>query len=174
VEIKSEISASFNLDLNTDPKEQNNTSKSALLVMGCPQVPLQTTAVLYIAARLKRAGINTVIAGTPSARLLIKYADFEGHYIDEIKDLDLTIEAIVDKGERYPLCFVFIHNDAGVSYAATMDSIMESAIYPVIFGSNAEDVSAQITFECEKITAIAAHNPKPLINAINGVMEWDA
>ncbi|MBO4354994.1 MAG: DUF1890 family protein, partial [Methanomicrobium sp.] len=45
----------------------------ALLVLGCPQVPIQTTAVLYIAGRLKKAGIRTVIAGTPSARLLVKY-----------------------------------------------------------------------------------------------------
>ncbi|MDD4126602.1 MAG: DUF1890 domain-containing protein [Methanomicrobium sp.] len=147
--------------------------KSALLILGCPQVPVQTTAVLYIAARLKMAGIKTVIAGTPSARLLVKYADFEGHYVDEIKDLDLTIDAIVEKGENYPLCFVFIHNDAGVSYAATMNSIMKSVIYPVIFGSSAEVLSTQITFECDKITAVATHNPKPLINIIDGVIKWD-
>ncbi|MDD3977484.1 MAG: DUF1890 domain-containing protein [Methanomicrobium sp.] len=151
-----------------------NNSGSALLVLGCPQVPVQTTSVLYIAARLKKAGIKTVVAGTPAARLLIKYADFDGHYIDEIKDLDFIIDAIIEKGEKYPLCFVFIHNDAGVSYAATMDSIMKSVLYPVIFGSDADELSTQITFECEKISVPATHNPKPLINEINKVIKWDA
>ena len=146
---------------------------SALLVLGCPQVPVQTTAVLYIASRLKKAGIIPVIAGTPSARMLIKYADFEGHYINELRDLDMTIDAIIEKGEYYPLCFVFIHNDAGISYAATMDSIMQSEIHPVIFGSSAEELSEQITFDCEKIVAVAAHNPKPLIKKIDEMMKWD-
>jgi len=157
-------------DIMKIPENMN----TALLVLGCPQVPVQTTAVLYIAARLKKAGIKTVIAGTPSARLLIKYADIEGHYVDEIRDLDMTIDAIIEKGEMYPLCFVFIHNDAGISYAATINSIMSSVIYPVIFGSSAEELSGMITFECEKITAVAAHNPKPLINTIDGVIKWDA
>ncbi len=160
-------------DYGSDIMKIPENPDSALLVLGCPQVPVQTTAVLYIAARLKKAGIKTVIAGTPSARLLIKYADFDGHYIDEVKDLDMTIDAILENGENYPLCFVFIHNDAGISYAATMNSILKSVVYPVIFGSNADELSSMITFECEKISADAAHNPKPLINAIDGVIKWD-
>ncbi|WOF15734.1 DUF1890 domain-containing protein [Methanoplanus sp. FWC-SCC4] len=148
--------------------------ESAVLVMGCPQVPVQTTAVLYIAYKLKQKGISVNIAGTPAARMLIKYADPESHYFDAIKDLDKTIGDIVEKREKYPLCFVFIHNDAGVSYATTMDSVMDSDVYPVIFGSNAEELSDEIKFECEKIVAVAAHNPKPLINSIDGVMKWDA
>ena len=146
----------------------------ALLVLGCPQVPIQTTAVLYIAGRLKKAGIKTVIAGTPSARLLVKYGDIDGHYIDEIKDLDMIIDAVAEKKESYPMCFVFIHNDAGISYAATMNSILGGVVYPVIFGSDAEMMSEMIDFDCEKITAVAAHNPKPLISAIDRVLKWDA
>ena len=146
----------------------------ALLVLGCPQVPIQTTAVLYIAGRLKKAGIRTVIAGTPSARLLVKYGDIDGHYIDEIKDLDMIIDAVAEKKESYPMCFVFIHNDAGISYAATMNSILGGVVHPVIFGSDAEKMSEMIDFDCEKITAVAAHNPKPLISAIDRVLKWDA
>ena len=146
----------------------------ALLVLGCPQVPIQTTAVLYIAGRLKKAGIKTVIAGTPSARLLVKYGDIDGHYIDEIKDLDMIIDAVAEKKESYPMCFVFIHNDAGISYAATMNSILGGVVYPVIFGSDAEKMAEMIDFDCEKIMAVAAHNPKPLISAIDRVLKWDA
>ncbi|MBN2734185.1 MAG: DUF1890 domain-containing protein [Methanomicrobiaceae archaeon] len=146
---------------------------SALLVLGCPEVPVQTTAVLYIAARLKREGIKVLIAGTPSARMLLKYADLDRHYIDEVMDLDMTIDGIVESGDNYPLCFVFIHNDAGISYAATMNSIMQSKVHPVIFGSSAEELSTQINFDCEKVVAVAAHNPKPLIKVIDEVIKWD-
>ncbi|MBP2132890.1 hypothetical protein J2128_000811 [Methanomicrobium sp. W14] len=152
----------------------DKNADSALLVLGCPQVPVQTTVVLYIASRLKKAGIKTVIAGTPSAGMLIKYADYDGYYVDEVKDLDAIIDLITEKDVSYPLCFVFIHNDAGISYAATMNSVMKSVIYPVIFGKNAEELSGQIDFECEKISAVAVHNPKPLINAVNRVIKWDA
>lgn len=154
--------------------EKADKADKALLVLGCPQVPIQTTAVLYIAGRLKKAGIGTVIAGTPAARLLIKYGDIDGHYIDEIKDLDTVIDQVAEKKESYPTCFVFIHNDAGVSYAATMNSLLDGVVYPVVFGSDAEKMSDMIDFECEKITAVAAHNPKPLISAINRVLKWDA
>ena len=51
------------------------SQRTALLVMGCPKVPVQTSLVLYLAHRMKKAGIRTIIAGTPSARQLIRVAD---------------------------------------------------------------------------------------------------
>ena len=37
---------------------------SALLVLGCPQVPVQTSIALYLINRLKRAGIVPVVPAT--------------------------------------------------------------------------------------------------------------
>jgi len=148
--------------------------KKALLVMGCPQVPVQTPAVIYIAYKLREAGFEPFIAGTPAADMLIKFSDPDGHYISQLKNLDKEIAKIADEGEKYDLCFVFIHNDSGVVYAATMNEILECEVVPVIFGKESRALKESLDYLSGIISAEAVHNPKPLINEINRVMKWDA
>lgn len=148
--------------------------KKALLVMGCPQVPVQTPAVIYICHKLKTAGYEPVIAGTPAANMIIKYSDPGSHYKGEMKNLDSEIEKIADGGKSYDLCFVFIHNDSGVAYAATMNEILKCEVIPVIFGKEAEELSCNTEHSLRMISAESVHNPKPLIKDIDRVMKWAA
>ena len=139
-----------------------NTGRVALLVLGCPEVPVQTSIALYLMNLLKHHGIRPVIAGTKSARMLLEVADIERHYLGDLLDLDHCIAEIVEKRMDADLCFVFIHKESGISYAATMSSISRAKIIALIFGEEAHELAGQITFPCEKIVARAAHNPTPL------------
>lgn len=147
--------------------------RTALLVMGCPKVPVQTSLVLYLAGRMKRSGVNTIIAGTPSARQLIRVADVDGHYIHEMKDLDQVIGKLADGEITVSESYVFVHNDAGVSYAATVRSITGAPTTAIIFGEEAGQVAEEITFPCTIIAEPATHNPMPLKKKIDEAAPWD-
>lgn len=150
------------------------THRTALLVMGCPKVPVQTSLVLYLAHRMKKAGIRTIIAGTPSARQLIRIADPEGHYILEMRDLDATIAALANGDLPITESYVFIHNDAGISYAATIASLTHQPVTAIVFGEEAEQISHEITFPCTVIAEPAIHNPMPIKIKLEEVAPWDA
>ena len=141
--------------------------------MGCPKVPVQTSLVLYLAGRLKKAGIHTIIAGTPSARQLIRVADVDGHYIDEMKDLDQVIGLLADGKVHVTDSFVYIHNDAGVSYAATIQAITNEPVTAIIFGEEALQIAGEITFPCQIIAEPATHNPMPIKKKIEEAAPWD-
>jgi hypothetical protein len=149
-------------------------SKTALLVLGCPQVPVQTSIALYLASRLKKAGITPVIAGNKAANTLLVVADPDRHYLGEITDLDRVVAQITEKKRDFDRCFVFIHNDAGISYAATMGAISKAKLYVLVYGEHEEDLVQQITFPCTKIAAKAVHNPLPLKKVIDEVAPWAA
>ncbi|MDD1717744.1 MAG: DUF1890 domain-containing protein [Methanoregulaceae archaeon] len=146
--------------------------KQALLVLGCPQVPVQTTIALYLASQLRKRGVIPVIAGNRAARTLVELSDPSRHYIGEVLDLDRCIAELAEKKRDFDLDFVFIHNDSGVVYAATIREISKGALVTVIFGEHAEEVAATIDFPCEKIIATAAHNPMPLKQKLDEVLPW--
>ncbi|MFY9982986.1 MAG: DUF1890 family protein, partial [Methanoregula sp.] len=64
-----------------------HSSKTALLVLGCPQVPVQTSIALYLISRLKSSGITPIIAGNKAANTLLFVADPDRHYLGEVTDL---------------------------------------------------------------------------------------
>jgi len=147
---------------------------SALLVLGCPQVPVQTSIALYLINRLKRAGIVPVVAGNKSANTLLIIADPDRHYLGEVMDLDRAVAMITDKKRDFDRCFVFIHNDAGISYAATMGAISKAKLFTLIYGEHYDELVKQIDFPCTVIAAKAVHNPMPLKKAIDEVNPWAA
>jgi hypothetical protein len=151
-----------------------NPQKTVLFVLGCPQVPVQTSIALYLISRFKSAGITPVIAGNKAANTLLVVADPDRHYIGEIMDLDRAVAQITEKKRDFDQCFVFIHNDAGISYAATMAVISKARLYSLIYGEHQEDLVSQITFPCTMIAAKAVHNPLPLKKAIDEVAPWAA
>jgi len=151
-----------------------NTQKTALFVLGCPQVPVQTSIALYLISKVKAAGMTPVIAGNKAANTLLIVADPDRHYIGEIMDLDRAVAMITEKKRDFDRCFVFIHNDAGISYAATMAAISSARIYTLIYGEHQDELVPQITFPCTKIAAKAVHNPLPLKKAIDEVAPWAA
>jgi threonyl-tRNA synthetase len=150
------------------------TQKRALLLMGCPEVPVQTGIGLYIAYLLNALGWDVKTAGNPSVLQLFRVSDPEKHYIRKVVDLDKCIGDIVEKHQEYELCIVFAHNDAGISYAATMHHILKSRLMVVIFGRNAETLAGQVDFPCEKIVEKAVHNPMELKKKINEAFGWHA
>ena len=145
----------------------------ALLLLGCPELPVQTGVALYLASQLKEAGLEVFVAGTDAALHLLKVSDPQGHYIDgeRMINLDKCIGALAEKRLDFDLCAVFVHNDAGISYLATIQSISNAKLFAIIFGSDAESVSGQIDFECEKLVAKAVHNPMPLKKKIDTMIK---
>jgi len=148
-------------------------NKKALLLLGCPELPVQTGVALYLANRLKDAGLEVFVAGTDAALHLLKVSDPKGHYVDAEKmmNLDKCIGALAEKRIDFDLCAVFVHNDAGISYLATIQSISNAKLVAIIFGSDAESISGQIAFECEKLVAKAVHNPMPLKKLIDAMIK---
>ncbi len=156
-------------------RENDNNEKTALILLGCPQVPVQTSMALYLAHALNQQGIRPVIAGTTAARKLMEVADPGRYYISEMADLDDTIDAITEKERDFDLCFVFIHNDSGITYAGTMAYISTARLYAVLFGEHADDLAGEIEFPCEIVAAKAVHNPMPLKRRLDEVMQqWAA
>jgi threonyl-tRNA synthetase len=68
----------------------------------------------------------------------------------------------------------FAHNDAGISYAATVRYVSASPLYLIIFGREAETLAPLAEFECEKIVERAVHNPAQLKKKIDQVFGWAA
>ena len=69
-----------------------NDTRHALVLLGCPQVPVQTSMALYLVHNLAQRGIRPVIAGTPAARKLMEVADPGRHYLEEMTDIDAAID----------------------------------------------------------------------------------
>jgi len=151
-----------------------NAAKTALIVLGCPKIPIQTSMVLYLAHRLQQASIHATIAGTPSARQLIRVADPAGHYVEELVDLDACIDELAE-GRRSPdSVFVYIHNDAGISYLATIHALCSARMYALIFGEEANQLSELIEFPCTIIADPSEHNPMKLKQKLEAESPWDA
>ena len=150
------------------------SQKTALLVLGCPQVPVQTSIALYLINRLKKSGFVPVVAGNKAANTLLVIADPDRHYLGEVMDLDRAVAMISDKKRDFDRCFVFIHNDAGISYAATMGAISRAKVFTLVYGEHYDDLVTQIDFPCTIIAAKAVHNPLPLKKALDEVTPWAA
>ena len=152
--------------------EQLDDGKTAVLVLGCPQVPVQTGLALYLMSSLRKKGVKAVLAGNRSARLLVEVSDPERHYVGEVMDIDRYIGEIAENKRQFDYHFIFIHNDAGVSYAATVHSITGKPVVALIYGEHFQEMADMIDFPCEKIAAKAVHNPMPLKNKLDEVLPW--
>ncbi len=144
-----------------------------LLLLGCPQIPVQSPLALYIADFLKDAGHHAVAASNPSAKQLVKASDPKGYYISEYHDLEKTITDIADGKVSFPLIISLIHNDAGVTFTATAAALLPSAVMvAVFFGEHAYELADEAEFSCEKIVAPVTHNTRPLLIKLDEVLEW--
>ena len=148
----------------------------ALLLLGCPEIAVQTSLALYTTYLLSQCGVSVVIAGNNAALEHITTADPAGHYTDKLVDLDTTIGNLAQKTEDFDICYVFVHNDAGVSYLATAGSLISGEAVGIIFGPKAQLVAHQCEEEgLKNIWARVVHNPRPLKSKITKeVKRWDA
>jgi hypothetical protein len=147
------------------------TGAKVLLMMGCPEIPIQTSIALYLSHKLTNLGFDVTVAGTDAVIKLLKVSDPEGHYVKKMVDLDKTLEDIIEKRMDFDICFAFMHNDSGMTYAATMSAISQARLYSVIFGRNAETLAEAIEFDTEKVVAKDVHNPIRLKSKLDKVME---
>jgi len=145
----------------------------ALLMMGCPELPVQTAVALYIANKLNSEGIEVTSAGNKAAISLLLNSDPEKHYIKKVMDLDRCIGTLAEKKMDFDLCFVFIHSDSGISYLATVKSLSQAKTVAVIFGKDIEPL-IEASAGSIIIAAKAVHNPTPLRAQIDGVKSWAA
>ncbi len=145
----------------------------ALLLMGCPELPVQTAAALYIANKLNREGFDVTAAGNKAAIGLLLNSDPEKHYIKKAMDLDMCIANLSEKKMDFDLCFVFIHSDSGISYLATVKSLSKAKTVAVIFGKDIEPL-IEASGDSVIIAAKAVHNPAPLRARIDEVKSWAA
>jgi hypothetical protein len=154
----------------------NDEHKKALLLLGCPEVPVQTSIAIYTSNLLVKSGVSVTIAGNNAALGLILTADPDGHYIRDTADLDATIGDLAEKRIDADICYVFIHNDAGVSYLATAAALISGEAVGIIFGKDARTLAQQCDDAgLEHIWTIAVHNPKPIISKVNMEVErWVA
>jgi hypothetical protein len=152
-----------------------NPPATALLDLGCPEVPVQQALALHISHNLRKRGTAVLAAGNPAVLNLLKVSDPEKQYIPEMKVLEKCIEEVVEKKRVCDLCIVFAHSDAGISYAATMRHLLPSSrLVVIIFGKDPETLVASVDFSCEKIVEKAVHNPMQLKRKVNEVFGWAA
>jgi len=146
---------------------------TALIVLGCPEVPVQQALALYIVNRLKKQGIRTRLAGNPAVLNLLKVSDPEQQYIQETQVLEKAIGEIAEKNQNWDLCIAFAHSDAGISYAATMRHLLPASRFVVIlFGKDPEALAGTADLGCETIVEKAVHNPMQIRRKINEVFGW--
>jgi threonyl-tRNA synthetase len=146
---------------------------SALIVLGCPEVPVQQALASHIFYHLRKAGFAVHATGNPAVLNLLKVSDPEKRYLPEMNVLEKCIEEIIETKRDCDLCIVFAHSDAGISYAATMRHLLPaSRLVLIIFGRDTETLAAAADFPCEKIVEKAVHNPMQLRKKINGVFGW--
>ncbi|MCL7415458.1 MAG: DUF1890 domain-containing protein [ANME-2 cluster archaeon] len=157
----------------------NNTKKPgprAILLLGCPEVPVQTSLAIYLTDLLEKRGAQVVIAGNNAALELVRTSDPAGHYIRDTADLDGTIGALAQKHDDADVCYVFIHNDAGVSYLATASALVSGESVGIIFGKDAQALAQECDdLGLKHIWAKAVHNPRPLKSKVRSEVErWAA
>ncbi len=145
-----------------------------LLVLGCPEVPVQQALALYCAHRFGEHGQDLTIAGNKAVLQLLRVSDLKRIYAGKMMDLDRCIEDLSEKRLVPSVCIVFAHSDAGISYATTIRYLTEGRLVAVVFGREAEALGARLEIPCEKIVEKAVHNPGQLRKKIDGVMGWDA
>lgn len=154
----------------------NKEHKKALLLLGCPEVPVQTSMAIYTSDLLVKSGAVITIAGNNAALGLVMTADPSGHYIKDTADLDATIGGLAEKRVDADICYVFVHNDAGLSYLATAAALISGEAVGIIFGNDARILAQQCDdIGLKYIWARAVHNPNPIISKINMEVErWAA
>ncbi len=150
-------------------------TRDALIMLGCPKFPVQTSLAIYLGHRLAGEGISPVFAGNKSTIALLETADPEGWYLGGgCMDLDEVIGALSEGRLDFDLCVVFVHSDADTAYLATVLALSDGLVVAIVFGRDVEGLEERCReVGCDRIVAArAVHNPLPLKEKIDGVKRW--
>lgn len=150
-------------------------SREALLLLGCPEVPVQQALALYLLGRLRGTGFEVTCAGNPAVLQLLRVSDPGKNYVGPMVEIERCIGELAE-GKRTPeLCVAFAHSDAGITFAATARHLLPEARFVLLaFGREAEALAEQATFPCEKVVDAAVHNPVKLKRRLDEVLAWAA
>ncbi|MDI6842137.1 DUF1890 domain-containing protein [Methanothermobacter wolfeii] len=148
--------------------------KKTLILLGCPESPVQIPLALYTSHRLREKGFSVTLTANPAAIRLIQVADPEGIYTGELKDLESCLEGL-SEGD-YEFLVGFVPNDAAAAYLITFAGILNTRTLAVVFERDAgvlEELVDEIMdgSDAEVIAARAHHNPAPLRVRIDRFME---
>ena len=150
----------------------DNENNGPLLILGCPEVPVQQALALYCDHRFGSQGKELRIAGNTAVLQLLRVSDPGKVYVKKMMDLDRCIEDLSTRKLEPAECLVFAHSDAGISYATTVRYLTEGRLIAVVFGRMAEELGAGLDIPCEKIVEKAVHNPGQLRRKLDEVMGW--
>lgn len=145
-----------------------------LLILGCPEVPIQQALALYCAHRFGQHGQDLLIAGNKAVLQLLRISDLRKTYARKMMDLDRCMEELSNGNLEPSVCIVFVHNDAGITYATTVRYLTKGRLIVIIFGREAESLGTQLLIPCEKIIEKAVHNPGKIRKKLEEVMGWVA
>ncbi|MCP1661347.1 MAG: DUF1890 domain-containing protein [Methanocalculus sp. MSAO_Arc1] len=151
---------------------QDEEPKDALIVLGCPEVPVQQALALYLADRLNDDGWNLTIAGNPAVLHLLKVSDPKKVYIRELVELERCIEEVSAEQRIPDLVFSFVHSDAGVSYTQTIRFLFQGRMVVLVFGRNAEELTTDLEIPCDLVMDPAVHNPNKIRRRLDQLMGW--
>ena len=154
--------------MSTDPR-------GALLLLGCPEVPVQQALALHLLGRLCADGFEVTCAGNPAVLQLLRVSDPGRYYIGKAVEIERCIGELAEGVRSAELLVAFAHSDAGLTFAATARHLLPGArLVLLVFGREAESLATQVTFPCEKIVEKAVHNPTRLKKLIDEVFAWRA
>lgn len=148
--------------------------KKALMILGCPESPVQVPLAIYTSHKLRKRGFSVTITANPAAIRLVEVADPEGLYAGKLRDLDSCLNEL-SEGD-YEFLVGFVPNDAAAAYLATFAGILNTETLAVVFERDAETLEKLVDavmdgLEAEIIAARAHHNPAPLRVRIDRFLE---
>jgi len=153
---------------------KTESTGKVLMVLGCPESPVQIPLAIYTSHKLKKKGFNVTITANPAAIRLVQVADPEGIYTDEIVDIESCINEL-SEGD-YEFLAGFVPNDAAAAYLVTFAEILNTETLAIVFDRDADTLEELVneimeTTDAEIIAARAHHNPAPLRVRIDRFME---
>ena len=154
--------------------EEIHRKGRATLFLGCPEVPVQMGISLYLSYRLVNSGWTVTVAANPSVIKLARVSDPERHYIGEMVDLDRYIGDFAEKKKATDLAVAFAHNEAGMTYAATIRYLHPGPMVLVVLGREAGELATHIDYPCDQVVEKAVHNPGGLKKKLDEVFGWSA
>ena len=144
--------------------------REALLLLGCPEVPVQQALALYLLGRLKDSSYTVTCAGNPAVLQLLRVSDPGKHYAGPMVEIERYIGELAEGKHTPGLCIAFAHSDAGITFAATARYMLPEARFVLLaFGREAEALAEQATFPCERVVDVALHNPTKLKRRLDEV-----
>ncbi|ADP77061.1 conserved hypothetical protein [Methanothermus fervidus DSM 2088] len=145
-----------------------------LIMLGCPEYPIQTPLTIYTSYLLKIKNCKVSIAGNPAALNLVKISDPERRYIDKL----LNIDSHEIEKNKWDYLIGFISNDASATYFITFNEILNVGSLSIVFNEDKKELKELVetikhNTNSKIIQARARHNPKPLVKKIDAFMdEW--